>query len=565
MIRRSRMLVLASVVVMLSLAAGESKGERFNPLKPPDRSSPRATLKSFVESLDAGAALLREMRSGGGSFEENAKIVREAESHFDHAIECLDLESVAPELVQDTGFETVLMLKDVLDRIPLPPYAEIPDADAMEAEGSEFWAIPDTEIFIEFASAGPHAGSYLFSQDTVSRIRDFFARVKDVPYRSNAEGGLYTFYISAPGHWLLPATPWFDSLPDWSHSLVLDQAVWQWLGLMVSLFLGGALLLLIWHWTEHEEPGPESRSSLKASLRPLAVMVVVTAVEFTADECFNITGGVLKALSLSLGAVFYMAGIGAVWLVAGGMAELLISAQHLRVRSIDSQLVRLGLRFVALIGSAAIAVEGAQRLGLPAYSVLTGLGIGGLAVALAARESMANLLGSIVIMFERPFRVGDWIQAASVEGNVEGVGFRSTRIRTFYDSLVSIPNSELVNTVVDNMGRRRYRRVKTRLVLNCETPIETVEAFTEGVRSMIRDDQVTWNEKIHVVVEDFGESGIPVLLYFFLVVPSWESELMERQRLLLEIMRLADNLGIRLAFPTQTVFVEGTNEAGASS
>lgn len=102
---------------------------------------------------------------------------------------------------------------------------------------------------------------------------------------------------------------------------------------------------------------------------------------------------------------------------------------------------------MAFVAIAALVVDGAQRIGLPACSVITGLGVGGLAVALAARETLANLLGSLAIMLDRPFRIGDWIKMDGKEGPVEDIGFRSTRIRTFYDSLLSVPNSVTVNAV----------------------------------------------------------------------------------------------------------------------
>ena len=127
----------------------------------------------------------------------------------------------------------------------------------------------------------------------------------------------------------------------------------------------------------------------------------------------------------------------------------------------DGQLIRLALRFFALLLSIAVLIEGANRIGLPAYSVVAGLGVGGVAVALAARENLANLLGSFTLMIEKPFRVGHWVRIGDDERMVEAVGFRSTRIRTFYDSLVSVPSSQLMESVIDNMGMRTYRRVKT--------------------------------------------------------------------------------------------------------
>ena len=135
--------------------------------------------------------------------------------------------------------------------------------------------------------------------------------------------------------------------------------------------------------------------------------------------------------------------LSAAWLsmIAASLAEAIIASEHLRTGSLDSQLIRLGLRFAGIAIALGLLIQGSWELGFPTYSVLAGLGVGGLAVALAARDSLANLLGSMLIMIEKPFRVGHYIRVSGSEGTVEDVGFRSTRIRTPDNSLISIPNN----------------------------------------------------------------------------------------------------------------------------
>ena len=119
----------------------------------------------------------------------------------------------------------------------------------------------------------------------------------------------------------------------------------------------------------------------------------------------------------------------------------------------------------------------AEILKLPISSLLAGLGIGGIAIAMAAKETVANVFGSLTILVDHPFSIGDWVVIGSIEGTVEHVGFRSTRIRTFYNSLVTVPNAEMLTAKVDNMGERRYRRIKTMLSLTYDTPPDKIEAF----------------------------------------------------------------------------------------
>jgi len=197
-----------------------------------------------------------------------------------------------------------------------------------------------------------------------------------------------------------------------------------------------------------------------------------------------------------------------------------------------------------------------QILGADLVPLLAGLGVGGLAVALAAQGTLTDVFGSLMILADRPYRIGHWVKIGDKEGTVESIGIRSTRIRTFYDSVLSIPNSKAVSSIVDNMGRRRYRRVRTQIGIRYDTPPERIEAFLEGIKRIIQTNQTTRKDYFHVVLNDFGPDHLAVLLYFFVKVPDWSAELIERQRIFLEIIRLADSLGVAFAFPTRTLEVE---------
>jgi MscS family membrane protein len=198
-------------------------------------------------------------------------------------------------------------------------------------------------------------------------------------------------------------------------------------------------------------------------------------------------------------------------------------------------------------------------------AVLGALGVGGVALAFAAQDTIGNFFGSITVLFDRPFGIGDWIIIGDVEGTVERVGFRSTRVRTFYNSMVTIPNSMMVNTQVDNYGARRYRRVKVMLSVTYSTPPEKIDAFCEGIRELIRLHPYTRKDYYHVYFNQFADSSLDILLYAFFEVPDWGTELRERHRLFVDILRLADRLGIEFAFPTRTVWLERSRDAAAAT
>ncbi len=200
------------------------------------------------------------------------------------------------------------------------------------------------------------------------------------------------------------------------------------------------------------------------------------------------------------------------------------------------------------------AIYIAHSFTLDINNLLAGLGIGGLAFALAAKDTLSNLFGSLTVVLDRPFQIGEYVKiGGEIEGMVEEVGFRSTRIRTFYNSLISVPNNKLTNIHIDNYGQREYRRMSTKIGVQYDTPPEKIEAFCEGIRQLILRHKKTRKDQFHVYFNEFSDSSLNILVYVFWKVNDWSDELAERHRLLIDILRLGQELKIDFAFPTQTL------------
>ena len=193
----------------------------------------------------------------------------------------------------------------------------------------------------------------------------------------------------------------------------------------------------------------------------------------------------------------------------------------------DSQFIHLFKRVVKLLVIVLGTLVAVQNLGINVMGVMAGLGLGGLAFALAAKDTCANLFGSITIFLDKPFEVGDWVISQNVEGTIESIGFRSTKVRTFYNSLVAIPNALLATTNIDNMGKRKFRRMKHFYTITYDTPVETVKDFVHGIRQIILDHPRT-SEEFHVTVHSMKDSGINIMLYCFLKSKDWDEELKDR-------------------------------------
>lgn len=188
--------------------------------------------------------------------------------------------------------------------------------------------------------------------------------------------------------------------------------------------------------------------------------------------------------------------------------------------------------------------------------LLAGVSIGGLAIALAAQETIRNLFGSVTFYTDKPFEIGDHIKFDNFEGIVEEIGLRSTRIRTFYNSLVSIPNGKLAELTIDNMGKREYRRFNTQLSITYDTPPELADTFIKGLEKLVLGHPFTLKSEYRIHMFDFSDSALQIMFYIFFDVEDWTQELKARHEIMLDIIRLANHLGIRFAFPTRTLHME---------
>jgi len=195
----------------------------------------------------------------------------------------------------------------------------------------------------------------------------------------------------------------------------------------------------------------------------------------------------------------------------------------------------------------------AQNLGYSVSGLLAGLGIGGLALAMAAKDTLANLFGSIMILIDRPFRVGDWITFKGGDGVVEEIGLRSTRIRTFAKTVVSIPNQALANATVENHSLMPKRRIKFTLGLTYGSTVTQVKTLVERIENYLQNNPDIDQEFMLVKFTEFNASSLDLFIYCFTVTTDWTQHLSVRQDVNLKMMSLVEELGLSIAFPTRTV------------
>lgn len=571
------------VAVLICLLFGLLHGARAaapNPLSPPDTSSPSATLQGFIGTVDDIYAGMKDLLD---DYARSDRLYLTSEEHQRQiglllraptAARFLDISGISPVLHGTTSVERVLQLKEVLDRIELPAVADMPDREVMARLASKRWRLPGTEIDFVQIQDGPRAGEFLVSAETVDRLPEFYEKVANLPYKpgpaqqlnevfrrvsSGRTDTIYDAFLSSPiGLAGLVPPRWLLSLPGWAKIPFAGVTAWQWLGLTVGLLVGGLFIFasprLTRRLVDHGEDDPAAH--WRALPIPLAIILVAAFLMPLLCTIFHIGGITRVVIAVAQTVAFSLS---ATWLSMIGLiilGDVVVSSEHLKGSSLDSQLIRLGARLGGVICAIVFLIRGADELGFPAYSVLAGLGVGGLAVALAARDSLANLLGSLLIMLEKPFRIGHVIRVAGSEGTVENVGFRSTRIRTLDNSLISIPNNAVVNATVENLSLRVMRRQRFFVQVTYDTPRDTVEKLVAGIRRLILDHALTNKTNYQVRFNNFSESSLDILVIFYFDIQDYGVELRERETMLLRIMDLVNEMGVAFAFPTRTLQIE---------
>ncbi|MVB10513.1 Mechanosensitive ion channel [Caprobacter fermentans] len=211
------------------------------------------------------------------------------------------------------------------------------------------------------------------------------------------------------------------------------------------------------------------------------------------------------------------------------------------------------LRFIILCLAFLII---AQEWNYSISGLLAGLGLGGLAFALAAQDMLSNLFGGLVIFLDRPFTIGDWIQADDTEGTVEDINFRSVKVRTFSQAVVTIPNSKLVDRPVTNYSRMGKRKVSFTVGLKYGTTERQLRACADRIRQMLLQNEEIDPDTVIVAFNSIGESSLDLMLYFFTKTTDWQKHLKVREDVFYGVLRIVEEEKAEIAFPTRTVQVE---------
>jgi len=337
---------------------------------------------------------------------------------------------------------------------------------------------------------------------------------------------------------------------------------WQWLLIVTLILIGvaigrvvGFLVRIVTRRIERSERLKVEKKVLIGFERPFALWISAWFLLGTLPM-LQLEVNAFEVLRLGIAFFLAVGGVWAAYRLVDVVAAVVQAKADVSKNRFDDMLVPLVRRTLKVLLTVIGVVYVVSYLTEDLYGIVAGLSIGSLAIGFAAKDSIENMFGTATVLMDKPYQLGDWVTLDGIDGTVESVGFRSTKIRTFWNSLITVPNSRFISAATENWGARRYRRIKTMISLSYATPPLKIEAFCEAVRGLIRKHPYTRKDYYHVYLNEFADSSLNVLVYCFVETPDWSTELREKHRLFLDILRVAQRLEVEIAFPTQTLHVK---------
>ena len=526
-------------------------------LAPLDTSSPRSLLTGFLaittDTYARGAELLKGYRASGRLYmtaEEREAIFKIKNEAFKLA-PAIDL-SILPAITRDESERRVMIqLKEVLDRVELPPEQEIPDAKMMKDLGKTRWQIPRTEVAIQQIESGPRKGDYIFSADTIERLSGMYEIAKSLPYVTRTTenwyerqiqypiGPMFSLAKFIPSRWILN-----DVTIASSNILFLHQPLWRWFGMLLVAGVVGLIAKSLLRWTARLQREREDPLGYLTLLRPFTVVILSAFSARVLGDVLRVSDAVFLTLIPTIWAIFFVSLSWLFWNLGDVLAEAIIASEHMIKGSINSQLTRFLMRLITFCMVVATLVIGGQSLGLPAYSIIASIGVGGLAVALAAQHTLANLLASLIIMFEKPFVIGSRVNVGGQAGTVKSVGFRSTQIQADGGTVISIPNDKVISGPIQADNTRPQNHISATLRVPNITPVESIRAFVAQARDHLTSSANVKAPSVNVGVSGLTQDGVEVQLEFILSGPFGDRVAERKNEILLDLLDLGAKSGI---------------------
>jgi len=539
---------------MLAMPMSASADDEY-PLDPPDISSPEATINTFL--TEATAAI-----TAYGSGDEAAM-----DASTDRLFQTLDVDMPNNDAEFRAAVESALYLFEILIRIDIPPAKQIPGPDLNPGSMPAYWTIPHTELrLVRIDSTIGAPPAYRFSAETVGRLPEFYERARALPVKKRYANfdGVKERYRLRPGF----SAPAFvhrtvDSLPSGWFATLGGAPRWKWLAVVLVAVMGLMLFGLGYRLARTLNGGNRSTSRLAALAHPLLAIGTIALIAFMRHVVIDWIRVIGREREVILGALSVLAHLTVIWLlflVARLFADAVIRMREMGAYALDAQLVRLVSKLVAVLLSLYALTSLADSLGVPVAPMLAGLGVGGLAVALAVRPTLENVVGGFVLFADAPVRVGEFCRFGDKLGTVEAIGLRSVRVRGIDRTVITIPNADFSQLELVNFSRRDSILLQATLQLVYETTPDQLRLVLVRLRELLLEHPKISPEPARVRFIRYGESSLDVEIFAYVMTRDFNEFLAIQEELNLRIKDLVEDAGSGFAFPSQTLYVAQSDD-----
>lgn len=471
---------------------------------------------------------------------------------LDRAAHCLDLVDINGSAREDLGPVLAFKLKYVLDRVGRIYVQEIPD----DLEGPRFVVYHGKigRVVIARKTDDPGKGQWLFTPETVEQIEPMFRQILQGKFEQDAERDEDQLQQASiwdtPGIWLRLKLPLFLRKPLG----VMDLYQWLGLGLSLALSLLTAYFFLaplrrLLTWILRQCGSALSEAFVAKMLRPLtwlsAAWIFFHIVAWL-DLPIGLANELLPLKKFCMATLMGWFALRLVDLTRGIYTNSELLRPH---RNLGDMVVPVGLQLLKTVVLVTVMAYVAYQVGKGDLLTrfLTGLGVAGLAASLAAQDALKSFFGTLMLIGERAFKIGDRILVNGQEGVVEQVGFRSTRLRTNEDSLMTIPNSTIATSSIDNMGMRQARRYRTAVLLHHHTPLAQILNLRDQLKNWLLQHPLVEPQRLDVRLQRVTELGIEITVSLFYLPKEVGDEARFQEGVTCEILRLTEAMGVVLA------------------
>lgn len=512
--------------------------------------SPRQTLTTFLRLRDDLEQTLVAYRD-----DKTRPLANRIDLFFDQLIALLDLSSLPSASRREVGTDTIAYLLDIFGRVELPKLDSVPDEDAFADDAADTqWRIPRTPILIVGIAEGPREGEFLFSERTVRVAPRFYRGIQSSPLQSSLGIKSWSRTIPQITGPMIPAGV-LTVMPDGLKRVWLDTPRWKVLAVLGLIIVSAFVLMLLHRAINLGETNNRLGFLLRRALTPVAILVVVRILTPIIEFEINVSGAFSAIIDTATTAVIYAAAVWLFWLVVLAIFERIIVFRDLPQESIDTHLWRIGGRVIGIAGSVIIVGAGAQELGLPLYSVVAGLGVGGLAIALAVRPTLENLIGGIMLYLDQPVRVGDFCSFGDKTGTIEAIGVRSTRLRALDRTLITVPNAALADMQLINWAKCDQMLITTTIGLRYETDSDQLRYVLVKLREMLHAHPKIDRDTVRVRFAGYGASSLDIGVRVYALTQEWNEFHAIREDIFLRMKDIVEESGSSFAFPSQTLYM----------